>query len=315
MQRQPRQPLWTTEPSGWRSDERRSNGPNQVSRREAIPSRLSYLGAPTSDRGCRARSPILPPYSRPPASSNPPAGLADAARDSSWSHEEYLAAVLERQLAARDRSGGRLRLRAAGFGTVKTLEDFDFDAQPAVRTQIVAPASEGSLSEARSVVHLGPSGTGKTHLATALDVTAARHGHRVLSATATAWGRPHIRRPCHRPAGRRALPAPALRADHRRRGRLPALRTRRRQPGLPSSHPLRTRLSHPHFQPALLGLRRRLRGPGRRDTHDRPPLRRPHPRRRQPPPTRPRPRQPPLHPHHHTHRPQHPESVPTTVHL
>ncbi len=37
------------------------------------------------------------------------------------------------------------------------------------------------------MVLLGPPGTGKTHLATALGVTAARQGHRVLFATATDW--------------------------------------------------------------------------------------------------------------------------------
>ncbi len=74
-----------------------------------------------------------------------------------------------------------------GSATVKTLEDFDFDAQPAVRQQVGALASGGFLTEARNVVLLGPPGTGKTHLATALGVAAARHGHRVLFATATDW--------------------------------------------------------------------------------------------------------------------------------
>ena len=63
------------------------------------------------------------------------ARLADQARDAGWTHEDYLAAVLEREVSARNASGARLRIRAAGFGGVKTLEDFDFDAQPAVRTQ------------------------------------------------------------------------------------------------------------------------------------------------------------------------------------
>ena len=69
----------------------------------------------------------------------------------------------------------------------KEFKDFDFDAQPAIRPQIGALASGGFLTEARNVVLLGPPGTGKTHLATALGVAAARHGHRVLFATATDW--------------------------------------------------------------------------------------------------------------------------------
>ncbi|MDQ2660893.1 MAG: IS21-like element helper ATPase IstB [Actinomycetota bacterium] len=115
------------------------------------------------------------------------ARLADHARDAGWTHEEYLAAVLEREVAARNSSGAELRIRAAGFPARKTLEDFEWDAQPAVRQQLGALASGAFLTEARNVVLLGPPGTGKTHLATGLGITAARHGHRVLFATATDW--------------------------------------------------------------------------------------------------------------------------------
>ena len=207
--------------------------------------------------------------------------------------------MLDREVAARNASGAQLRIRAAGFAARKTIEEFDWDAQPAVRQQIAALASGGFLTEARNVVLLGPPGTGKTHLATGLGIAAAHHGHRVLFATATEW----VTRltDAHR-AGRlphELDPATPLRADHRRRGRLPALRARRREPVLPARRqPLRTRLADPHLQPALQRLGRRLRRPGRRRRDDRPrrpPRRRPHPQGRQLPATQPRHRHPAQH--------------------
>lgn len=115
------------------------------------------------------------------------ARLAEQARDAGWSFEDYLAAVLEREVSARNASGAQLRIRAAGFPGIKTFEDFEWDIQPAIRQQVASLASGAFLTEARNIVLLGPPGTGKTHLATGRGIIAAHHGHRVLFATATDW--------------------------------------------------------------------------------------------------------------------------------
>ena len=41
--------------------------------------------------------------------------LADRARAESWSHEEFLVACLQREVAARESHGGEGRIRAARF--------------------------------------------------------------------------------------------------------------------------------------------------------------------------------------------------------
>ncbi|MEW1778713.1 ATP-binding protein [Streptomyces sp. NPDC086777] len=49
--------------------------------------------------------------------------LADQARDQDWSHEEYLAALLQGQVADRESKGTMMRIRTARFPQVKTLKD------------------------------------------------------------------------------------------------------------------------------------------------------------------------------------------------
>ena len=64
--------------------------------------------------------------------------LAAQARDENWSHEEYLAAVLQRQVAERESAGTTMRIRTAHFPAVKTIEDFNLDHLPSLRRDVLA---------------------------------------------------------------------------------------------------------------------------------------------------------------------------------
>ncbi|MGH9266714.1 MAG: IS21-like element helper ATPase IstB [Acidimicrobiales bacterium] len=114
--------------------------------------------------------------------------LAERARADAWSHEEFLAACLEREVSARQSHGGDARIRSARFPARKTLEDFDFEHQRSVRKDVVAHLGALDFIEAKSnAVFLGPPGTGKSHLSIALGIRACLAGHRVAFATAAQW--------------------------------------------------------------------------------------------------------------------------------
>ncbi len=80
------------------------------------------------------------------------------------------------------------RIRAAGFPARKLLEDFDQQHPRGFDRESVARLGKAEFVTARhNVVFVGPTGTGKTHLAVALGVRACQAGHRVLFATAAEW--------------------------------------------------------------------------------------------------------------------------------
>jgi DNA replication protein DnaC len=114
--------------------------------------------------------------------------LAERARAESWTHEEFLAACLQREVAARESHGGEGRIRGARFPARKSLEDFDYDHQRSLRREAITHLGTLDFVTAKdNVVFLGPPGTGKTHLSTGLGIRACQAGHRVAFATAAQW--------------------------------------------------------------------------------------------------------------------------------
>ena len=82
---------------------------------------------------------------------------------------DYLLRLTERELIEREQRAAQRRIKSAKFPVLKTLENFDFAAQPAINETLVRQLANGEYLDAReNVLLIGNSGTGKTHLATAL---------------------------------------------------------------------------------------------------------------------------------------------------
>ena len=95
-------------------------------------------------------------------------------------HLGFLLQLCELELVDREQRAAERRLKAARFPNVKTLEDFDFGAQPSLNKVLIAELMRCAyLDQRESVILLGNPGTGKTHLATALAMEACRRGKRV----------------------------------------------------------------------------------------------------------------------------------------
>jgi DNA replication protein len=68
------------------------------------------------------------------------------------------------------------QIQMSGFPIKKGLEDFDFSFQPSIdKRQIDELATMRFLENGENIIFLGPPGVGKTHLASALGMVAARH--------------------------------------------------------------------------------------------------------------------------------------------
>jgi DNA replication protein DnaC len=93
---------------------------------------------------------------------------------------EAIDELLLEELTLRENSRIKQSLRMARLPVIKTLAGFDFTFQPSLdRNRIMALAGLDFIARAEVVHLLGPPGTGKSHLATALAVEAVRAGRLV----------------------------------------------------------------------------------------------------------------------------------------
>jgi DNA replication protein DnaC len=106
------------------------------------------------------------------------------ALDSKLAYTEFLALLIEDEVARREQKKFTLRLRRAAFRASKTLEQFDFERLPQLNRALVHELATGRyLGEHVPVLIVGPCGTGKSHLAQALGHCAIRQGVDVLFTT------------------------------------------------------------------------------------------------------------------------------------
>jgi len=97
------------------------------------------------------------------------------------SHEELLLRLLSDEVERRDTRQTQARLAHANFEHRKTLEDFDFTFNPGVsRAAVTELATCNFVGQHRNVLLVGPTGTGKSHLAQSLGHRACMAGHTAL---------------------------------------------------------------------------------------------------------------------------------------
>ena len=100
------------------------------------------------------------------------------------SYPEFLALLMQDEIARREPKKFTLRVRRAGCRSQKTLSDFDFAYHPRInQAQILDLATCRFVAEKGAILIAGPCGTGQSHLAQVLGHEAARRDDEVLFTT------------------------------------------------------------------------------------------------------------------------------------
>lgn len=88
---------------------------------------------------------------------------------------EALYQLTEKELEFRNERASKIQISVSAFPFEKTVSDFDFDFQPSVnKVQIKEFESLSFIEKKENILFFGSSGVGKTHLAIAIGMAAAK---------------------------------------------------------------------------------------------------------------------------------------------
>jgi DNA replication protein DnaC len=111
--------------------------------------------------------------------------VAEDAAQANLPYDRFLLALVEQEVAQREHNRQQPRVKAARFPVLKELADFDFSCLTRPTSAPVLRLAQGDyIRQAEPIRLVGNPGLGKTHLATALALTAARQGFKVRFYTA-----------------------------------------------------------------------------------------------------------------------------------
>ena len=106
------------------------------------------------------------------------------AREAGIDYDEFLLELTTVELQIRAENRLKRRIREARFPLIKPIETFDLNAVPGLDMRLFRELSGCDyIQERRNVIFLGRSGTGKTHMATALGIEACKNNFRTRFVT------------------------------------------------------------------------------------------------------------------------------------
>ena len=106
--------------------------------------------------------------------------IADNCAKDNIGYSEFLLRLFERESLDREKRAAERRIKNAKFPVLKTLDTFDFSLQTSVNQKLIRELMTGEyIDKKENILFAGSSGTGKSHLATALGFAGCSQGRKV----------------------------------------------------------------------------------------------------------------------------------------